>query len=162
MSQKIWKIKLDQTEHEIFFNRALILGHNSIMVDGTDIPLPDNLYATYIGYDQPFMIGEKECRLVSLGNWADIVVEGRYEKSGKPYLPFDELQWWSWVFVSLCALVIVYSAGGLLPVVSALLGVMYCLQVSVRPEFSLLMKLSFNILISALVWLVTILIMNIF
>ena len=160
MSRKSWKFSVDGKEHEVVLNRAFLLGHNSLFVDGEDYPLPSNLYANYIGYDETIRLGDKLGRLVSLGTWADVVVDGYYITSGKPYLPFAKLEWWSWVFVSLCALVVVYSVGGALPIIMTLLGVMWCLQVSVRPELSLMIKLFYNLLIVAGVWLMTYVIMS--
>lgn len=160
MARKSWKFSVDGIEHEVVFNRAFLLGHNSLFVDGEDYPLPSNLYANYIGYDESIRLGDKEGRLVSLGTWADVVVDGYYISSGKPYLPFVELEWWAWLFVSLCSLVVVYSRGGALPIILVLLGVMFCLQVSVRPELSLLQKLFINLLIVTGVWLLNFIIMN--
>lgn len=51
MGRKSWDINIDGIEHEVIFNRALILGRSILVIDGENIPLPNNLYSNYIGYD---------------------------------------------------------------------------------------------------------------
>ncbi len=162
MGRKSWNISIDGKEHEVLFNRALILGRSSLSIDGEDLPLPNNLYSNYIGYDLSVDIGDKQGRFVSLGSWSDIVVDGHYVNSGKPYTPLEEFKWWSWVFVSLCALVIIYSRVGSLSIIIALFGVMWSLQVSVCPELSLFQKLFYSFLIVVGVWVLSVGVVNLF
>lgn len=161
MGRKSWNLFLDGTEHQIIFNRALILGQSSLFIDGEEVSLPNNLYSNYIGYDLGIKLGNKVGRFVSLGSWADIVIDGHYVNSGKPYLPLEGFKWWSWVFVSLCVLLIIYSRIGSFSIIIALLGVMWTLQISVCPELNLVQKLIYSFLIVAGVWILSIGIVNI-
>jgi hypothetical protein len=161
MGMKSWDLVLNGIEHQIIFNRALILGQSSLIIDGENISLPRNIYSNYIGYDLSIRIGNKEGRFVSLGSWADIVIDGHYVNTGKPYLPLEDFKWWSWIFVSLCALVIIYSRIGSLSIIISLLGVMWTLQISVCPELSLVQKLIYSFLIVVGVWILSIGIVNI-
>ena len=158
----MWKIELDGREHDIVFNRALLLGRSILIIDGENIPLPNNLYSNYIGYDLSIKIGDKQGRLVSLGSWSDIVIDGHYVNSGKPYIPLEEFKWWSWFFVFMCALVVVYSRIGSLSIIIALFGVMWSLQVSVCPELSIKQKLIYSFLIVVGVWALSIGVVNLF
>ncbi|KAF0092351.1 MAG: hypothetical protein FD141_535 [Fusobacteria bacterium] len=162
MGRKMWKIELDGREHDIVFNRALLLGRSILIIDGENIPLPNNLYSNYIGYDLSIKIGDKQGRLVSLGSWSDIVIDGHYVNSGKPYIPLEEFKWWSWFFVFMCALVVVYSRIGSLSIIIALFGVMWSLQVSVCPELSIKQKLIYSFLIVVGVWALSIGVVNLF
>lgn len=160
MGRKSWDLVLEGLEHQIVFNRALILGKTSLFIDGMEVSLPSNLYSSYIGYDLGIKIGDKEGRFVSLGSWADLVIDGHYVNSGNLYLPLEEFKWWSWIFVSLCALVIIYSRIGSLSIIIALFGVMWSLQISVCPELSLIQKLFYSVLIVVGVWILSIGIFN--
>lgn len=162
MGRKSWVISLDGKEHEIVFNRALLLGRSILIIDGENIPLPNNMYSNYIGYDVDVKIGDKLGRLVSLGSWADIVIDGHYVNSGKPYIPLEDFKWWSWFFVFMCALVVVYSRIGSLSIIIALFGVMWSLQVSVCPELSIKQKLIYSFLIVVGVWALSIGVVNLF
>lgn len=161
MSRKSWDLVLDGIEHQIIFNRALILGQSSLFIDDEEVSLPNNIYSNYIGYDLVIKLGNKDCRFVSLGSWADIVIDGHYVNNGKPYLPKEDFKWWSWIFVSLCALVIIYSRIGSLSIIITLFGVMWTLQINVCPELSLLQKLIYSFLIVVGVWILSIGIVNI-
>ncbi len=161
MGRKTWDISFDGKVYEVVFNRALLVGHSNLFIDGEDIPLPRNLYSNYIGYDLGIKIGDKNGRFVSLGNWADIVIDDHYVTSGKPYFPLEEFKWWSWVFVSLCALVVIYSRIGSFSIIIALFGVMWSLQVSVCPELSLVEKLIYSFLIVLGVWVLSVGVANI-
>ena len=161
MGRKSWDIDIDGKVYEVVFNRALILGRSVLIIDGENIPLPNNMYSNYIGYDLEVKIGDKHGRFVSLGSWADIVIDGLYVNSGKPYMPLEDFKWWSWVFVFLCTFVIIYSRIGSLSIIIALFGVMWSLQVSVCPELSLLQKLVYSFLIVAGVWALSIGVTNI-
>lgn len=161
MGRKAWSINVDGKKHEVIFNRALILGRSILLIDGENIPLPYNLYSNYIGYDLKIKIGDKQGRFVSLGSWADIVIDGHYVNSGKPYLPLEDFKWWSWVFIFLCTFVVIYSRIGSFSIIIALFGVMWSLQVSVCPELSLLQKLVYSFLIVVGVWALSIGVVNI-
>lgn len=154
MSTQIWKVSVNGQEHEVSFKRGIFFNNNKLLVDGEEQNIERNLHNNYIGFDVPIMIGDKECRFVRLGNKSDVVVDGLYVSSSRPYMPFNKLEWWSWIFVSMCVVVVLFTGGGLLPILLALFGVSFCLQIAVRPDLNLINKVMLSLLIVAAIWLV--------
>lgn len=149
---KVWKISINGENHEVVFTPNQWSGKYKLMIDGKDIELKISPFQAFFGTDQPINIAGKECRLVLIGNKADIAVDGTYIDSNRQYVPLKGMPWWTWIFIVACIAIPIVSLGGALPVIFALFGSVYCVRVSVSPNMNTAKKILCCFGIAALAW----------
>ena len=132
-NEKNWSIDIDNNKHKIKFIQSKFSGKNRLEIDENEVAINKSAFQGIVGIDQLITIGNKECRFVSSGNKADIVVDGVYVDSKKQYIPSESIQWWGWIFVVMCVAIPIISLGGALPALIGMVGGVYCIRISVSP-----------------------------
>jgi len=127
--QKQWIIQIGENNYQIVF----IFRQFQLKINEKYIKLKRSFAQGLIGIDQSFYIGNKECRLVSIGKWADIVVDGVYSELGKQYIPLKKIPGWYWICAAFCIAITFISLLGGLSLLIAFNGVVYCLRISISP-----------------------------
>lgn len=116
---KKWEVEADGVKHTVEYKIGLT---KKIIVDGeTYKAKSSNAFINLIDYAISF--GSTECRLVVIGNKADLAVNGTFLGSKKQYEPLNNLPAWVYVLVGLSIL------GGWL--ISGILGCLIGLLLSV-------------------------------
>ena len=113
-----WTVNIEGERHTIEYKR------NRLIVDGEKYKLKSaNLFIQMIDYSIHF--GDTECRLVVIGNKADLAVNGRYLGSGLLYEPIGNIPVWVTVLATVSAILgfLMNSWVGLC--IGALLGALY-------------------------------------
>ncbi len=158
MKRRSWIVKIGEVEYPIKFTASQLFGKNTLQVDNNTIELKKSLVETFVGMDQPFNVGGKECRFVLQGNKADIAVDGIYLDSKKPYIPLKNVPWWGWIFIAFCIAIPFVSLGGVIPFALALLGTIYCVRITMDPYIKTVLKLLACLGISVSVWILYVLV----
>lgn len=118
-----WEVSIDGINHQVHFTQASKVKDCRLAVDN----LPVSIYETgEKTIDQPFQIGNKECRLV-MARKADLVVDGRLLSNGQKYTPIQKKPWWSWLFFALNLLIPIIAMGGIIPVLLGVGGISLCM-----------------------------------
>ena len=105
-----------------------------------------NFTSLMFGFDEPFVVDDKELRLVSVRGGMDIAYDGAFLISGRPYFPRPP---WVWIFVVLCVgLVLV---GGIIGAIVGLIGSAACLFVSKTGAHAII-RIAFCVVITLLTW----------
>lgn len=131
--KKEWNLEIDGNMYNVVLERSLWLGKIKIYINEVEQGIINVPFQTYKGLDHPIYIGGKECRLVVLGNMADIVMDGVLVDSGKAYMPFLKTPLWTWIFIVGCLAIPVINQGGLIPAALGILGSVYCIRIGVSP-----------------------------
>lgn len=152
MAKKQWSVDIDGTIYEVAFDRNQWSGKQRLRINGESVLLDRTPFQAFVGLDQGVYLGDKECRFVVIGNKADIVVDGVFIESRKPYLPFNKIPWWVWIFVVACIAIPIVSLGGVIPAALGILGSSYCVRIAVSPEMKTIEKLFICLGITAIAW----------
>jgi hypothetical protein len=150
---KEWNIEIEGNNYNVVLERSIFLGKNKLYINEMQQELMNIPFQTYKGLDQPIYIGGKECRLVVLGNRADIVIDGLYLDSGKPYKPFEKIPVWTWVFIIASMAIPIINVGGLIPAALGILGSVYCIRIGVSPYMKTGMKVLASFGVVLIAWL---------
>ena len=81
--------------------------------------------------DLTLPVGGRSCRLVSIGDEADLVLDGAYLGCGKPYLPYHTMPKWVLIFWGLC--VILCFVGGVVSWVVGFIASLRCGRIAMSP-----------------------------
>ncbi len=153
---RIWDVVVDGVEHKVSHEEKFWSGKLFVIIDGEKTEIKRTKFSeSIIGLDKPFYIGEKECRFVVIGNKVDIAVDGVYLGSKKPYVPLEKMPSWVWVFIALFIALPIMTLGGALPVALAILGVLWCIRISIAPYMKTAAKVFSCIGITVGCWFVT-------
>ncbi len=147
-----WKINIDGTEHNVSFTQNIWSGKITLVIDDRYVELKRKPMQAILGLDQAIKIGGHECRLVVIGNKADIAVDDIYVDSKEPYMPLEGMPKWNWIFIIACALLPICFVGGVIPVLIAVLGIVFCMRISITPNMSLLIRFLCCAGVSAVAW----------
>lgn len=153
--KKDWHINIEGNEYHVVLERNIWSGRNKLFINEIQQELMTVQFQTYKGSDQIIYIGGKECRLVVIGNKADIVIDGVYVNSGKVYMPFEKMPVWSWFFIIASIAIPISNLGGLFPIVLGYLGVVYITRIGISPYIKTGIKIlaSIGVVLSAwVVW----------
>lgn len=97
---KKWEVESDGVKHEIQYKTGL---RKKLIVDGeTHKVKSSNAFINVIDYGITF--GNTECKLVVIGNKADLAVDGTFLDSKKTYEPISNIPVYVWVLVGLSTL----------------------------------------------------------
>jgi hypothetical protein len=95
-----WEVESDGVKHEIQYVTGL---KKKLIVDGgTHKVKSSNAFINLIDYGITF--GNTECKLVVIGNKADLAVNGTFLDSKKIYEPISNIPAYVWVLVGLSTL----------------------------------------------------------
>lgn len=139
---KKWTIIIDGTPYRVVFNLNQWSGRHTLVINDKPVVLQRAAFQNFIGIDQAIKIGKKDCRFVLNGREADIAVDGVLSHTKGKYVQKLSVPWWLWIFVVACAVIPIISRGGAIPVVIALLGIIYSVRVSVSPTKSTASRIS--------------------
>lgn len=150
--KKEWNIEIEGNMYNVVLERNIWSGRNRLYINEIEQGLLKVPFQAYKGLDHPIYIGGMECRLVVLGNRADIVMDGLYIESGKPYRPFEKIPFWTWIFIVGCIGIPVVNQGGLIPAALGILGSVYCIRIGISPYMKTGMKLLASFGVVLLAW----------
>lgn len=95
-----WEVESDGVKHEIQYKTGL---RKKLIVDGdTHKVKSSNAFINVIDYGITF--GNTECKLVVIGNKADLAVNGTFLGSKKTYEPISNIPVYVWVLVGVSTL----------------------------------------------------------
>lgn len=119
-------------DHQVSVQISAWSGKLHITIDGNEeIVRPQGTQNLLGLIDHPLTVGGKECRLVAVGTKADLVVDGQYLTGKRPYVPYQKLPKWAWVFIGLCLLICVN--GGAISFAIGFFSAMQCGRTAVSP-----------------------------
>lgn len=130
------------------FSHSIVLGKHNLTINGVSNTIKGSFFSSILGFDEPINFDGIEARLVVERKKPDIVVNGVYLQSQKPYIPRPK---WSIVFVILCILIPIISLGGALPAVIGVVGALACVQIS-KTSLPVAARIALCILITAAAW----------
>lgn len=151
--RKEWNLEIEGNMYNVVLERSMWLGKIKIYINEVEQGIINVPFQTYKGLDHPIYIGGKECRLVILGNMADIVMDGILVDSGKQYIPFLKTPLWTWIFIVGSLAIPVVNQGGLIPAALGILGAVYCIRIGVSPYMKTGMKVLASLGIVLIAWL---------
>lgn len=140
-----WESQIDGKDYVFsyhVFKREHILTINNI---SNEFPVK---FMDFLGVDLPFVLDEKEVRLVIDNYKPDIAIDGVYLRSGKQYIKRPA---WAWLFLALCLLLPVINIGGALPVIFGFFGAVCCVRAS-KASLSVATRLLICTLITLSAW----------
>ncbi|MDR0512555.1 MAG: hypothetical protein LBG93_05580 [Treponema sp.] len=116
---KITEWESDYNGKTYAFSHEKVKGSHILKINGEPTIIKNTMRSIWLGLDEPFTFEGKKARLAMYNNAPDVVVDGMFLKSGKPYV---EMPGWLLVFfVLLFPLVILGGgAGGICMVIGAL------------------------------------------
>lgn len=98
--KKSWDVTVDGTVHKIEYERKF---NTKIIVNGEAYKTKSqNWWINMI--DHPIQIGDKNIRVVVIGNKADLAVDGVYVESGEQYTPLNKMPGIANVLIGLSSL----------------------------------------------------------
>jgi hypothetical protein len=153
--KKEWHINIEGNEYHVVLETSIWSGRNKLFINEIQQELMRVPFQVYKGSDQLIYIGGKECRLVVMGNRADIVMDGVYVNSGKVYVPFKKIPVWTWFFIIASLAIPISNLGGLFPIVLGFLGAVYSTRIGISPYMKTGIKIlaSIGVVLSAwVVW----------
>ena len=116
-----WEVMVDGVKHEIEYTLGL---KRKIIVDGEPYKAKSsNMFINVVDYGISF--GDTDCKLVVIGNKADLAVNGTFLGSNKPYEPVNNMPAWIWVLVGISILGGILFAGILSFLVGLLMSILY-------------------------------------
>lgn len=126
---KKWEVDVDGVKHVIQYKAGIT---RKIIVDGEKYKAKSsNMFINVIDYGITF--GNTDCKLVVIGNKADLAVNGTFLGSQKPYEPVSNVDTWVWIFVGL-SIVGGYLIAGLLSLLVGILGSMLYIQFGIQKK----------------------------
>ncbi|AGF56256.1 MULTISPECIES: hypothetical protein [Clostridium] len=126
---KKWEVDVDGVKHVIQYKAGIT---RKIIVDGEKYKAKSsNMFINVIDYGITF--GNTDCKLVVIGNKADLAVNGTFLGSQKPYEPVSNVASWVWIFVGLSILG-GYLIAGLLSLLVGILGSMLYIQFGIQKK----------------------------
>lgn len=149
---KRWDLNVSGYIYAVTYEPAGFGKQPTLDVNGTLIPIEKQHRKPFIGIERPFYIGDKEFVLTVIGNTADIAVDGYYIDTQKPYVPFQPIPWWNWIFVAICVAIPIVALGGAIPAMLGIVGTSLCTRTSATPSYSVSRKLITCIAISVAAW----------
>ncbi len=149
---KKWSINIEGKNYAISLNLNQWSGNHLLTINGVHVKLRRAIFQAFVGTDQEIMIGDTACRLVILGNKADIAVNERYINSGKPYFPLKGIPVWTWLFITINIAIPILYQGGIIPVIIGMLGSVYCMRTAVSPGMKIQTKLISCTSITGIAW----------
>ncbi len=150
--KKEWHINIEGNEYHVVLERSIWTGRNKLFINEVPQELMNVPFQVYKGSDQAIYIGGKECRLVVIGNRADITIDGVYVDSGKGYMPFEKIPVWTWFFIVTSLAIPIVSLGGLVPIALGILGAVYSVRFGISPYMKIGMKILASIGVVLLAW----------
>lgn len=150
--QKEWHINIEGNDYHVVLERNIWSGRNKLFINEVQQELTNVPFQAYKGSDQLIYIGGKECRLVVIGNKADIAIDGVYVDSGKLYMPFEKIPVWSWFFILVSLAIPIVSLGGLVPIALGFLGSVYSIRIGISPDMKIGNKILASIGVVLLAW----------
>ncbi|MBE6071555.1 MAG: hypothetical protein E7208_06305 [Clostridium butyricum] len=119
--KKKWEVEVDGVKHEIQYKPSF---GKKIIVDGETYKVKSsNWFINVIDYAINF--GNTECKLVVIGNKADLAVNGTFLGTSKPYEPVSSIPSWIWVLVGISTLGGMLWAGILSLLIGLLMSTFY-------------------------------------
>lgn len=116
-----WEVESDGVTHTIQYKKGF---RNKIIVDGEIYKTKSsNMFINVIDYGISF--DETDCKLVVIGNKADLAVNGTFLGSNKTYEPVSNIASWVWILVGLSTLGGYLLAGILSLLVGLLMSLLY-------------------------------------
>ena len=149
---KKWSIDIDGKNYAVSLNLNQWSGNHVLTINGAHVKLRRAIFQVFVGTDQEIMIGDTACRLMILGNKADIAVHERYINSGKPYFPLKGIPTWTYFFIAANVAIPVIFQGGIIPVMIGIIGSVYCMRTAVSPGMKIPTKLLSCISITVIAW----------
>ncbi|MFT8350912.1 hypothetical protein [Clostridium saccharoperbutylacetonicum] len=126
---KKWEVDVDGVKHVIQYKAGIT---RKIIVDGEKYKAKSsNIFINVIDYGITF--GNTDCKLVVIGNKADLAVNGTFLGSQKPYEPVSNVASWVWIFVGLSILG-GYLLAGFLSLLVGILGSMLYIQFGIQKK----------------------------
>lgn len=124
-----WEVMVDGVKHEIEYKIGL---SRKIIVDGEPYKAKSsNMFINVVDYGISF--GDTECKLVVIGNKADLAVNGIFLGSKKPYEPISNMPAWIGVLVGL-SIIGGWFFAGLLGLCVGLIGSTCYIQLGLRKK----------------------------
>lgn len=144
-----WNIKLGNEEYTIKQNM------NNWIVNGIKHSKKECLafskLMVFKEYKLPIQ-GAEVLMVNSSWDW-NVVVDGKYVKSGKPYQRLESIPNWSWIFVALNLILVFFK--GLIPFACGMLGSILTLRICANQDLSILKKLIFSAAVTIIFWITT-------
>jgi len=141
-----WESQIDGKTY--VFSYEKLWGKHILTINGTPTVLNDSFMSAILGFDEPFILGDKEARLVLGKGQADIVVDGIHLQSGNPY---RKRPTWVVTFFVLCMLIPLVSIGRVAPMLLGIGGVIFCAGVS-NTSLSTAQRVFFCTVITGAIW----------
>ena len=145
-----WTIPSQSGDIEVQFTPHNFSGRHELYIGGNKIEIPRGvkvLRETGGVVEIPFSVDSAEYRFVIYPGKADIVYDGRWLSTGKPYTPPQKPSAFALVFAFLCFACPVISLGGALPAAVGAAGFLLCLAV-IRSRLKNIFKVLLSLLIS--------------
>jgi len=156
--QSTWQVKLDGEMHTCTLKYGMKTGY-TLNVDGVDLfSARPNWIAMLSGSEFPFEFNGRKLLLVISpnSNKGDIVADGCYLSTGKPYIPLPK---WAWIFIfPLFPLVI---TGGAIGAMCGILGFGICAKL-VRNSSNTKIQILLCVIMVVLTWVAYFIIASLF
>ena len=147
-----WESKIDDKNYT--FSHEKLGGlrdiHN-LSINGFVIEIPSGYKSRMLGFDEMFMLDDREARLVVKKGKPDIVIDGVFLQSGKQYVARP---WWIIIFQLLCLPLILRQIGGLFGLPIAFAGFFLCRKLS-EFEMSSMRRFILCLAVTLGCWLIT-------
>jgi hypothetical protein len=131
---KSWSVKIDEADYLVTFTPSLLIAKIKLVVNGAPITIERHFPQGFIGIDQPFTLGGKECHFILWNGKPDLVVDGVFLDSKKPYTPRPRIPWWLWIILFLLFILLAMVGTGAIPVFLLVLAALYSFRFATSPN----------------------------
>lgn len=145
---KQWDVIVNGKNHTVALKRKL--SYMAIVVDGQEIPFQSQSLKDFVGWDRMITIDGKELYVSWHGFVPKLAVDGFYLGTDKPYRPLSDIPKWAYIFIVLCAAMLLISIG-FIPIMLVYVGIIYNLKIAVS-SLRTPAKIAFTSLLTLVLW----------
>lgn len=149
---KFWNIAVDEMHYAIEYDPTTLAGRKRVMVNGVPIPLKFPLFYDVTGFDKILYLGNKAIHFVIIKGVADLVVDGFYLSTQKPYTPLPKIPAWSWVFIVASLLIPIVTLGGAVPVLIGFLSAAGNAKIAINQRWNTPIKVALCFVVTGVAW----------
>lgn len=152
--KRLWDVEVNGEMHTVFVKTSMLSSKVYLTVDEKESIIKKGWKADFVGMDIPFNIEDTECHLVLSGNVPDLAVDGIYVGSAEIYEPLKPVPAWAWIFVVLCMVIPIMSAGGAIPMVIGFVGASSCVKTACSVRGSVIAKIINCVFTTVFCWII--------
>ena len=141
-----WESQYEGADYRLSHEK--VKGIHLLKVNGEAVEIKPSLKSSFLGFDEPFRFDGREARLVIENKEPDIVIDGKYLKSGKSYVAIPK-----WLIAFVIVLFPLLILGGAIGGALMAVGILFCRKIS-RQNKSNVMRLVSCAAISLGAWLI--------